>query len=132
MKTRMQTLAVIAGGLAMAPICAQAAMNSDVSGAPISYEQQLAQLERDQIMTAPIAGRENDKWFNYNADVAEARHELVKDLRRATDAEDQRDAWDEYRGELADARKDYVKAMRAKGYPVGTVTVQPYSDAAGR
>jgi hypothetical protein len=92
-------------------------------GPVVSYEEQLAKVEDQLAYQAPIAGVENDYWFNYQTDLAEARKELTKDLRHATDAEDNRDAWDEYRAELADARGDYAKEMAEKGYPVGEVRV---------
>ncbi len=90
---------------------------------PVSYEEQLAQVETQLVYQEPIAGEENDYWFNYQTDLAEARKELTKDLRGASDAEDNRDAWDEYRAELADARGDYAKEMAEKGYPIGKVRV---------
>ena len=90
---------------------------------PVSYEEQLARVEVDLTYQAPIAGVENNYWFNYQTDLAEARKELTKDLRGASDAEDNRDAWEEYRAELADARGDYVKEMAEKGYPIGEVRV---------
>jgi hypothetical protein len=90
---------------------------------PVSYEEQLAQVENQLTYNAPIAGVENNYWFNYQTDLAEARKELTKDLRGSSDAEDNRDAWEEYRAELADARGDYAKEMAEKGYPVGEVRV---------
>ncbi|WHO38343.1 hypothetical protein PMI04_017570 [Sphingobium sp. AP49] len=90
---------------------------------PVSYEEQLASVESQLAYQAPIAGVENDYWFNYQTDLAEARKELTKDLRHSSDAEDNRDAWEEYRTELADARGDYAKEMAEKGYPVGEVRV---------
>ena len=90
---------------------------------PVSYEEQLARVEVELAYQAPIAGVENDYWFNYQTDLAEARKELTKDLRGSSDAEDNRDAWEEYRAELADARGDYAKEMAEKGYPVGQVRV---------
>ncbi len=90
---------------------------------PVSYEEQLAQVEDQLVYQAPIAGVQNDYWFNYQTDLAEARKDLTKDLRRSSDAEDNRDAWEEYRAELADARGDYAKEMAEKGYPTGEVRV---------
>lgn len=92
-------------------------------GARISYEEGLAKAESRMTMATPIGGVENNAWFDYQTDLAEARTELKKDLRGATDAEDERDAWDEYRTELADARHDYVKEMKEKGYRTGEVRV---------
>lgn len=104
--------------LAMAPVSAMATPYG-----AMSYEERLAAAEDDMTLPAPIAGVQNKYWFNYRADLAEARKELAHDLRHATDAEDERDAWDEYRIELADARHDYVKEMREKGYRPGQVRV---------
>lgn len=92
-------------------------------GARASYEEELARAESRGTLTMPIAGVENNAWFDYQTDIDEARTELKKDLRAATDAEDERDAWDEYRTELADARHDYVKEMKEKGYRTGQVRV---------
>lgn len=92
---------------------------------PVSYEEQLAKVETELAYQAPIAGVENDYWFDYQTDLAEARQELTKDLRGSSDAEDNRDAWEEYRAELADARGDYAKEMAEKGYPIGEVRVLP-------
>lgn len=89
----------------------------------VSYEEQLAQVETQLVYQAPIAGVQNNYWFNYQTDLAEARKELTSDLHGSSDAEDNRDAWDEYRAELADARGDYAKEMAEKGYPVGEVRV---------
>ena len=90
---------------------------------PVSYEEQLSRVESQLAYQAPIAGVENDYWFNYQTDLAEARKELTKDLRASSDAEDNRDAWEEYRAELADARGDYAREMAEKGYRVGEVRV---------
>lgn len=68
------------------------------------------------IMTAPIAGKFNNYWYDYKSDVEEAESELRSDLRRADTAQDEREAWREYRRELADARKDYRQEMMEKGY----------------
>lgn len=76
-----------------------------------------------EIRSEPIAGIYNRPWYAYLADVREAEQELGSDLRRATDAEDQRDAWEEYHHELVDADKDYVKEMRESGNRAGRVTV---------
>lgn len=114
--TRFKLLAV-AATVAALPAAALA------QGPVESYEEQLAKVEDQLVYQAPIAGVENNYWFNYQTDLAEARKELTKDLRRSSDAEDNRDAWDEYRSELADARGDYAKEMAEKGYPVGEVRV---------
>ncbi|MGP1352971.1 MAG: hypothetical protein ACTS1Z_06580 [Parasphingopyxis sp.] len=75
----------------------------------------------EEPLRAPIAGVENDYWFDYLADIREAEQELQSDLARATDPEDRNDAWDEYRNELADARSDYAGEMAERGYREGRV-----------
>lgn len=77
----------------------------------------------EALLNAPIAGIENDYWFDYIADVTEAEQELQSDLARATDPEDRNDAWDEYNSELADARSDYASEMADRGYRDGLVTL---------
>ncbi len=68
------------------------------------------------IIQSPIAGKDNNYWYDYRSDVEEAEIELRKDLRRAKTAQDEREARSEFRRELADARKDYTKEMRELGY----------------
>ena len=68
------------------------------------------------IIETPIAGKENNYWYDYRSDLEEAEIELRRDLRRAKTAQDEREARSEYRRELADARKDYTKEMRKLGY----------------
>ncbi|MCP1468340.1 hypothetical protein J3E64_000007 [Sphingobium sp. OAS761] len=114
--SKLCVAALVAG---LTPVAAFA----QTDAGPESYEEQLAHVEDQLVYQAPIAGVENDYWFNYQTDLAEARKELTKDLRRSTDAEDNRDAWEEYRSELADARGDYAKEMAEKGYPIGEVRV---------
>lgn len=76
------------------------------------------------ILSAPIAGKRNNYWYDYKSDVEEAESELRKDLRRAKTAQDKREAMIEYRRELADARKDYTQEMRERGYlPRGNVEI---------
>ena len=88
-----------------------------------TFEEQAARTEERQVIPAPIAGIENKLWFNYQADLLEAKKELRSDLRHVSDSEDLRDAWDEYRIELGSARRTYVKQMRKRGYRFGDVTV---------
>lgn len=119
-------LVMALGALAFTPLAAiaQPAPRTAPTGeGPVSYEEQLAGVETQLAYQAPIAGVENNSWFDYQTDLAEARKELTKDLRRSSDAEDNRDAWEEYRAELADARGDYAKQMAEKGYPIGQVRV---------
>ena len=119
--TRSKFFAAALLGLTPAMMSASALAQSPEGH--VSYEEQLAQVEDQLVYQGPIAGVENDYWFNYQTDLAEARKELTKDLRGSSDAEDNRDAWEEYRAELADARGDYAKEMAEKGYPVGQVRV---------
>lgn len=70
----------------------------------------------NHILTAPIAGKRNNYWFDYKSDVEEAESELESDLRRTKTAQDEREARAEFRREIADARKDYTKEMRERGY----------------
>ena len=102
---------------------ALAALPATVAVAAVPYDRMPPGFEAPQIRTAPIAGIENQYWFNYQADILEAEKELVSDLRRATDREDRWDAWDEWSPEVVDADKDYVKEMRKNGYRAGRVTV---------
>ena len=74
-----------------------------------------------ELLSEPIAGIENDYWFDYIADITEAEQELQSDLARATDPEDRNDAWEEYHSELADARSDYAGEMADRGYREGMV-----------
>ncbi len=90
---------------------------------PMLYEEARAREEEQLIITAPIAGIENNLWFDYRIDVTEAQKELTSDLRRASDTEDLRDAWEEYGKELAHERKDYIHDMGKRGYRMGTVQV---------
>lgn len=93
-----------------------------IANSPL-YEEQLARQEERNIITAPIAGVRNSRWYDYRTNIGEAQKELATDLRKASDTEDRRDAWEEYRVELAAERRHYVKEMRERGYRFGTVTV---------
>lgn len=85
------------------------------------YEEQLAREEEKLILTSPIAGIKNSRWFDYRGDVNEAQKELHSDLRGASDIEDRRDAWEEYAHELKQERMDYIEDMAEKGYRQGYV-----------
>jgi hypothetical protein len=87
------------------------------------YEERLARDEEARIITAPIAGIQNSLWFEYRIDITEAQKELSADLKRASDIEDLRNAWEEYARELRKERKHYVEKMAARGFRMGTVTV---------
>lgn len=106
----------LAAGMA---VTAGAAVNSGF----VLDEERMAHMEEARIIQSPIAGIENRYWFNYRADVHEAKKELSSDLVRASDTEDLRDAWDEYRVELVDGRGDYIKEMAERGYRYPTITV---------
>lgn len=85
------------------------------------YEEQLAREEEKLILTAPIAGIKNSRWFDYRGNVNEAQKELHSDLRGVSDIEDRRDAWEEYAHELKHERVDYIEDMAEKGYRQGYV-----------
>lgn len=104
-------------------LAALAALPATTAVAAVPYDRMPPGFKAPPIRTAPIAGVENQYWFNYQADILEAEKELLSDLRRATDREDRWDAWAEWENEIIDADKDYVKEMRKKGYRTGRVTV---------
>ena len=106
---------VVAANVAIAGATAHATI--------VVYEEQMARLEEQQIIEAPIGGIKNHFWFDYRNNVGEAQKELASDLRGVSDSEDLRDAWDEYRSELSGERRHYIKEMRERGYRYGTVTV---------
>ncbi|MXO67462.1 hypothetical protein GRI72_01270 [Altererythrobacter marinus] len=91
---------------------------------PVLAEEQLARAEEARILTGPIAGIENNLWFDYRLDITEAQKELASDLRRASDIEDRRDAWEEYARELKHEREDYIHDMAKRGYRQGTVYIE--------
>ena len=93
-------------------------------------EEQLARAEEARLLTAPIAGIENNLWFDYRLDITEAQKELASDLRRASDLEDRRDAWEEYARELKHEREDYIHDMAKRGYRQGTVYIEGCSPRA--
>lgn len=92
-----------------------------VAGAPALADSYGAEAEIR--LDRPIAGVENDAWFDYQSDTLEAEDELQSDLARATDAEDRFEAQVEYERELADALADYQGKMINAGFPIGRVTV---------
>ncbi len=75
--------------------CVTAVFNS-VQATVMLYEEQIAHEEELRIINTPIGGIESKFWFNYRANLNEARKELVSDLRHVSDIEDRRDAWEEY------------------------------------
>lgn len=110
------TTLIVAGGMMAASIGTASAHT------PLP-EERMARAEVSQILSQPIAGVANDRWFDYRSNIGEAKKELQSDLKRATDLEDRRDAWEEYATELADEREDYVKEMAERGYRDGRVTI---------
>lgn len=106
-----------------AALSALAISASAAASVGLLYEEQLARAEEGKILTRPIAGIENNRWFDYRSDVLEAQKELTSDLRRASDLEDRRDAWEEYGHELRHERLDYIHDMAKKGYRDGTVSI---------
>ncbi|MCJ2181215.1 hypothetical protein MTR62_00600 [Novosphingobium sp. 1949] len=88
---------------------------------PMTAEQQMAQTEETRIITAPLGGIQNSKWYDYRINVDETKKELASDLRRASDLEDARDAYGEYAHELQHNRVQYVKYMAKKGVHVPRV-----------
>lgn len=100
--------------------CVTAAFGS-AQAAVMLYEEQIAHEEEARIINTPIGGVESKFWFNYRANLNEARKELVSDLRRVSDIEDRRDAWEEYSVELSQERKHYVHKMAKLGVRSGNV-----------
>lgn len=105
----------------LAPIVALGIAGAATAAVQILYEERLAHDEEKLILSAPIAGIKNSRWFDYRGDILEAQKELSSDLRRASDLEDQRDAWEEYAHELKHERIDYIEDMAEKGYRQGYV-----------
>ncbi|MBX9897340.1 MAG: hypothetical protein K2Y17_05475 [Qipengyuania sp.] len=105
----------------LGPLAAFAMAGAASAAVPILYEEQMAREEEKLILSAPIAGIENSRWFDYRGNVNEAQKELHSDLRGASDVEDRRDAWEEYARELKDERVDYIEDMAKKGYRQGYV-----------
>ena len=105
----------------LGPLAAFAMAGAASAAVPILYEEQMAREEEKLILSAPIAGIENSRWFDYRCNVNEAQKELHSDLRGASDVEDRRDAWEEYARELKDERVDYIEDMAKKGYRQGYV-----------
>lgn len=105
----------------LAPLVALGIAGSATAAVQILYEEQMAREEEKLILTSPIAGIKNSRWFDYRGNVNEAQKELSSDLRRASDVEDRRDAWEEYAHELKHERIDYIEDMAKKGYRQGYV-----------
>ena len=105
----------------LGPLAAFAMAGAASAAVPILYEEQMAREEEKLILSAPIAGIENSRWFDYRGNVNEAQKELHSDLRGASDVEDRRDAWEEYARELKDERVDYIEDMAKKGDRQGYV-----------
>lgn len=110
------TLSILALGAATA---ATSAINTRI----VTAEERAAQEQEAMIIRSPIGGFENRFWFNYRANINEARKELVNDLRSDDTLKDVRQSWDEYRGELSHERGHYVKEMAERGVRYGNVSV---------
>lgn len=107
-------------------ICAVLALASAAAASaaiPMLHEERMAREEEKLILEHPIAGIENNLWFDYRTDVIEAQKELTSDLRRASDVEDRRDAWEEYAHELKHEREDYIHDMAKRGFRQGSVII---------
>lgn len=105
----------------LAPFVALGIAGASSAAVQMLYEERMARDEEKLILTSPIAGITNSRWFDYRSDVLEAQKELHSDLRLASDLEDRRDAWEEYAHELKHERIDYIKDMARKGYRQGYV-----------
>lgn len=105
----------------LAPLTALAMAGAASAAVQMLYEEQIAREEESLILTSPIAGIKNSRWFDYRSNVNEAQKELHTDLRSASDVEDRRDAWEEYAHELKHERVDYIEDMAEKGYRQGYV-----------
>ena len=110
------TISILALGAATTAISA-------VDTRIVTAEERAAREQEALIIRAPIGGFENRFWFNYRANINEARKELVNDLRSDDTVKDVRQSWDEYRGELSHERVHYVKEMAERGVRYGTVSV---------
>lgn len=107
--------------MTLTPLLALGIAGAATAALPMLYEQQMANEERARIITSPIAGIKNSRWFDYRTDVGEAEKELASDLRGASDLEDRRDAFEEYAHELKNERIEYVRYMAKRGHRYGTV-----------
>lgn len=105
----------------LSPLVAFGLAGAATAAVETLYEEQLAREEEKLILTAPIAGIKNSRWFDYRGNVNEAQKELHSDLRDVSDIEDRRDAWEEYAHELKHERVDYIEDMAEKGYRQGYV-----------
>ncbi len=85
---------------------------------PVLYEEQYARAEERVIIDTPIAGIENELWFDYRLDVIKAQKKLNEKLREADDIEDRRRSWERYAVELKERRENYIKAMAKKGFRI--------------
>lgn len=111
MKTTTTLIPLIALGLA----------GASAAALPELYEKRMAHAEEARIITSPIAGITNSRWFDYRNDIGEAKKELSNDLHGAGDLEDRRDAWEEYAHELKNERGEYITYMAKRGHRYGTV-----------
>lgn len=103
------------------PLIALGLAGAATAALPPLYEEQMARAEEARIISSPIAGIQNSRWFDYRTDIGEAKKELANDLGGASDLEDRRDAFEEYAHELKNERVEYVKYMAKRGHRYGTV-----------
>lgn len=108
---------------ALIPALALVSAGAAAAALPMLYEEQLARAEERLILVHPIAGIENELWFDYRINVTEAQKELNDDIYGEGDVEDLREAWEDYADELQEDRIDYVEAMAERGYRMGVVIV---------
>lgn len=100
-------------------LAAFASLSTPVSAgteAPMLYEEQYARVEEREILNSPIAGIENELWFDYRLDVIKAQKKLNEKLREADSIKDERRSWERYAKELQKRRIDYIEAMAEKGF----------------
>lgn len=105
----------------MIPIAALAMAGAATAALPLLHEERLARSEEARIISSPIAGITNSRWYDYRSDIGEAKKELSSDIRRASDLEDRRDPWEEYARELRNERMEYVNYMAKRGHRYGAV-----------
>ncbi|GGA00306.1 hypothetical protein GCM10010923_06110 [Blastomonas marina] len=84
--------------------------------APMTYEEEYARVEERAIINVPIAGIENELWFDYRLDVIKAQKKLNEKLREADSIKDERRSWERYANELQKRRIAYVEAMAKLGF----------------
>jgi hypothetical protein len=64
------------------------------------------------ILKYPPNGRQNEDWFDYREDIADADHDLADDLRDARSERARRKAIARYSREIREARRKYERDRR--------------------